>query len=201
MDEDHWWMYGGWKKGGGHTKEWINKTKEFIDYAFSLPNNRGMKCPCSKCRNSVCEDKRTLSLHLCKVSFMPAYEVWVHHNELVRQAALVVEDDDSTRDDRMDEMLDAIRPQFGANPKDPPTLEVPKFFDILRASVESLHEHTTVSVLAFTTHLITIKSKFAFSINCYNDFLNLISDVLPMNHKMLKDMYQSKNAFCSMYGV
>jgi hypothetical protein len=39
---------------------------------------------------------------------------------------------------------------------------------------------------------MTIKSKFAFSINYYNELLNLISDVLPMNHKMSKDMYQSK---------
>jgi hypothetical protein len=43
-------MYGGWKIGGGHTKEWMNKTKEFIDRAFSLANNGGMKCSCSRCR-------------------------------------------------------------------------------------------------------------------------------------------------------
>ena len=86
----------------------MNKTKEFVDRAFSLANNGGVKCPCSKCRNSVCEDKRTLSLHLCKVGFMPGYEVWVHHGESVHQIASVVEDDDSTSDDRMDEMLDAI---------------------------------------------------------------------------------------------
>jgi hypothetical protein len=34
--------------------------------------------------------------------------VWVHHDESVRQTASVVEDDDSTSDDRMDEMLDTI---------------------------------------------------------------------------------------------
>jgi hypothetical protein len=28
-------MYGGWKKGGAHTKEWLNKTHEFIDRIFS----------------------------------------------------------------------------------------------------------------------------------------------------------------------
>jgi hypothetical protein len=84
MDEYHGWMYGGWKKGGGHMKEWINKTKEFVNRAFSLANNRGMKCPCSKCKNSVCEDKRMLPLHLCKVDFMTGYEVWVHHNKLIK---------------------------------------------------------------------------------------------------------------------
>jgi hypothetical protein len=34
--------------------------------------------------------------------------------------------------------------------------------------------------------------KFAFSNNYYKELLNLISDVLPDNHKMSKDIYQSK---------
>ena len=92
--------------------------------------------------------------------------------------------------------------QFQPNPEDPPTPEVQKFFDILRASEEPLHEHTTVSVLAFVTRLMAIKSKFAFSNNCYKELMNLISDVLPNNHKMPKDMYQSKkNDVCARYGV
>jgi hypothetical protein len=157
MTEDHGWMYGGWKKGRGHMKEWMNKTKEFIDHAFSLANNGDVKCPCNRCTNSVCEDKRMLSLHLCMVSFMPGYEVWVHHVVSVHQTASVVEDDDSMSDDRMDEMLDVIRPEFGTNPEDPLTPEVQKFFDILRASEEQMHEHTTISVLAFMTYLMSIK--------------------------------------------
>jgi hypothetical protein len=40
---------------------------------------------------------------------------------------------------------------------------------------------------------MTIKSKFAFLNNSYKELLNLSSDVLPMNHKMSKGMYQSKN--------
>jgi hypothetical protein len=166
------------------------KTQEFIDRAFSLANNGGVNCPCNKCRNSICEDKRMLSLHLCKVGFLPVFEVWVHHDESVHQTASVAEDNDTMSDDRMDEMLDAIRPEFVTNSEDPPTLEVQKFFDILRASKESLHEHTTISVIAFMTRLMAIMSKFAFSNNCYMELLNLINGVLYMNHKMPKDMYQ-----------
>jgi hypothetical protein len=61
-----------------------------------------------------------------------------------------------------------------------------------------LHEHTTVSVLAFMTHLTSIKSKFAFSDKCYKELLSLFSDVLPSNHKMLKDMYQSKKLLSAL---
>jgi hypothetical protein len=39
---------------------------------------------------------------------------------------------------------------------------------------------------------MAIKSKFAFSINCYKELKDFISEVLPMGHKMPKDMYQYK---------
>jgi hypothetical protein len=75
-----------------------------------------------------CENKRTFTLHLCKVGFMLGYEVWMHHSDSVRQTALVVEADDRTGDDRMDKMLDAIQAELETNPEDPPTLEVQRFF-------------------------------------------------------------------------
>jgi hypothetical protein len=75
---------------------------------------------------------------------------------------------------------------------------VEKFFDILRASEEPLHEHTIVSIIAFVTHLMAIKSKFTFSNKCYKELLSLINDVLPSNHKMSKDMYQSKKLLSTL---
>jgi hypothetical protein len=53
---------------------------------------------------------------------------------------------------------------------------------------ELLHEHTEVTLLAFITWLVAIKSKYFFSNNCYNDLLKLISDILPKPHKVPKDM-------------
>jgi hypothetical protein len=149
VDEGHGWMYGGWKKSGAHTREWMNKTQEFINRAFSLPNNLSVKCPCSRCRNTLCEDKRTLILHLCKFGFMLGYAVWTHHDESVcqRTASMAEEKDDRRGDNRMDEMLDAIQPELETKSEDPPTPEVQKFFNMLRASEESLHEHMTVSIL------------------------------------------------------
>jgi hypothetical protein len=151
MAEDRGWMHGGWKKSGAHTREWMNKTREFIDHAFSLPTNRGVKCPCSRCRNALCQDKRTLTLHLCKFGFMLGYEVWTHHSASVHQRTTSVaeEEDDRRGDDRMDEMLDDIRSELETNSEDPSTPEVQNVFDMPRASEESLHEHTTVSVFAF----------------------------------------------------
>jgi hypothetical protein len=119
-----------------------------------------MKCPCSRGRNAICEDKRTLTLHLWKFDFMLGYEVCMHHGETVHQkiASAAEEEDDRSGDIRMDEMLDAIWPVHETNPNDPATPKAQFFFDMLRALDELLHEHTIVSILVFMTHLIGIKS-------------------------------------------
>jgi hypothetical protein len=70
--------------------------------------------------------------------------------------------------------------------------EVDEFFRLLKASEESLHEHTKVTLLAFVTRLMAIKSKFFFSNNCYNELLKLIEDVLLNPNKLPKDMYNFK---------
>jgi hypothetical protein len=99
----------------------------------------------------------------------------------------------------MDEMLEAIRAEVT---KDPPIAEVEAFFKLLKASEESLHEHTEVTLLTFISWLMAIKSKYFFSNNYYNDLVKLISDILLKPHKVPKDMYQSKkmmSALCLKY--
>ena len=151
MGEDRQWMYNGWKKSKVHSKEWFDKTDRFIDRAFSLSDTDVVRCPCNNCRNAKSHDRRRLSLHLCKFGFMPGYEVWVHHGERANQNAPVAEEDDVTDRDRMDEILDAICPESIPDVEDPPTSEVQKFFELLKAVEEPLLEHTIVSVLAFVT--------------------------------------------------
>jgi hypothetical protein len=122
---------------------------------------------------------------------MPCYEVWVHHGEEVPENEPVAEDV-VTDEDKMDEMLNAICLEFEEDFEDPSTLEVQKFLELLKSSEVAVHEHTTMSVLSFVTQLMAIMSKFVFSNNCYKELLNLFNDVLPTNHKVPRDMYQSK---------
>jgi ferredoxin-like protein FixX len=95
----------------------------------------------------------------------------------------------------MDEMLEAIQTEVT---EDPPTVEVEAFFKLLKASEESLHKHTEVTLLTFITRLMTIKSKYFFFNNCYNDFVKLISDILLKPHKVPKDMYQFKKIMSAL---
>jgi hypothetical protein len=82
--------------------------------------------------------------------------------------------------------------------EDPPIVEFEVFFKLLKASKEPLHEHTKVTLLAFITQLMAIKSKYFFSNNFYNDLMKLNSDILLKPHKVLKDMYQSKKMMSAL---
>jgi hypothetical protein len=165
MSDDRRWMYNAWKRNGAHTNEWWDKTSDFINRAFSLVTTEKIRCPCVNCQNVRCFNKVILTKHLVKYGFTTDYETWVFHGE--KYTAVVAEE--STNDwaggDRMDEMLEAIRPEFDLDTKDPPTLEVEEFFRLLKASEEPLHKHTKAIVLAIVTRLMAIKSKFFFSNN------------------------------------
>jgi hypothetical protein len=85
-------------------------------------------------------------------------------------------------------MLEVIQAEVT---EDPPTMEVEAFFKLLKAPGKPFHEHTEVTLLAFITQLMAIKSKYFFSNNCYNNLMKLINDILLKLHKVHKDMYQS----------
>jgi hypothetical protein len=92
----------------------------------------------------------------------------------------------------MDEMLEAIWPEFDLDTKDPPMPELEEFFRLPKASEELLHGHTKVTMLTFVTWLMTLKSRFFFSNNCYKELLKLFGDVLLDPNKLPKEMYYSK---------
>jgi hypothetical protein len=120
-----------------------------------------------------------------RMVFVLGYEVWTFHGK--PGTRVVAEDEHGCNVGnvhRMDKMLEAIQAEVT---EDPPTMEVEVFFKLLKASEEPHHEHTEVTLLAFITRLVAIKSKYFFSNNCYNDLLKLISDILSKPHKVCKD--------------
>jgi hypothetical protein len=133
---------------------------------------------------------------MCKNGFVSGYEVWTFHGESgTRVIAKDEHDCDVGVVDRMDEVLEDIQAEVT---EDPPTVKVEAFFKFLKASGEPLHEHTEVTLLAFITRLMAIKSKYFFSNNFYNDLMKMISDILPEPHKVPKDMYLSKKMMSAL---
>jgi hypothetical protein len=45
---------------------------------------------------------------------------------------------------------------------------------------------------------MSIKSKYNFSHCCYDDIFDVISDILPANHKLPRGMYQSKKMLAGL---
>jgi hypothetical protein len=189
MVEDRSWMYSGWDKEGNYINEWMDKATIFLDRAFS--QSKIVWCPCSRCQNSRClGDKRIIAIHLCKNGFVTCYEMWTFHGK--SGTRVIVEDKhdcDVGGVDRMDKMLEAIQAEVT---EDPPTSKVEALFKLLKALEELLHEHIEVTLLAFITRLMAIKSQYFFSNNCYSDLVKLSSDIFLKPHKVPKDMYQSK---------
>jgi hypothetical protein len=93
----------------------------------------------------------------------------------------------------MDVMIADIGMEYelGSEDQHPPS-KVQNFCRLLAASEEKVHDDTALTVLQAVTRLMTMKSKYNFSNQCYNDIVKLIIDLIPVKHNMLKDLYQSK---------
>jgi hypothetical protein len=89
------------------------------------------------------------------------YETWVFRGE---NATSEEKDGNSVSINRMVEMLEDIQPKFDLNIEDEPMLEVKEFLRLLKASKESLHKHTKVTLLALQSLLMNIKLIFSLTI-------------------------------------
>jgi hypothetical protein len=109
MIEDRAWMYNGWSRNGRrHYDEWVAKTKDFMDHAFSLSLSSTVRCPCRRHENNIFLNKERVSLDLCHFGFMPGHEVWEHHGEVVLKPNVEEkENNDWVGGDAMHKMLDS----------------------------------------------------------------------------------------------
>jgi hypothetical protein len=152
-------MYQGWRKRGARSSEWVTKTDAFLDHALAQSETGiDVRCPYSKCQNIYFLDRITMQIDLYKNVYILGYEVCVHHGEDPPPRIISeVQSHEEGDYDRMEEMIDDVwhelLPVNSKNPgqpsyyEDPPTPEVQKFFELLRATEEPLHEHTKVIAL------------------------------------------------------
>jgi hypothetical protein len=75
MAGDRVWMYNGWSKNEHHSDEWVAKTKEFVDHAFSLSLTSTVRYPYRRHENWIFLNKERVSLNLCQIGFMPIYKM------------------------------------------------------------------------------------------------------------------------------
>lgn len=192
------WMYKGHRNRGEVTAEWILKTTEFLDMAFSRDTRcADVLCPCNYCNNTRPQTRDVMMKHLCKYGFRPEYTVWVYHGETHPTREEVVcestEDEDRVVDiNRMDDMVDDIRDAYVSVEEEDPEPTAQAFFEMLSAATKPLHEHTQVSQLDATTRLLAVKSQYAISIAGFDALLNVVCALLPQGHKLPPNLYEAK---------
>jgi hypothetical protein len=113
------------------------------------------------------------------------------------QSAVANESDGNDDVDRMDGMVVGIGRGYDLESEDP-LPEVQNFYRFLAASEEKVHNDTDVTILQVVTHLMTFKSKYNFSKQCYNDIMKLIFYLISVKHNITKDLYQSKKVVSSL---
>jgi hypothetical protein len=102
--------HNGWSRNGCHSDDWVAKTKEFVDHVFSLSLIGTVRCPCRRHENNIFLNKERVSLYCYQFGFMPGYEVWEHHGEVVLNPNVEEEkNNDWVGNDVMHDMLDSPR--------------------------------------------------------------------------------------------
>jgi hypothetical protein len=134
MSDDLRCIYDSWNKSEAHSNEWWDKTKDFIECAFSLSSvGNKIRCPCIKCHNTKSFDKIAMTKHICQNGFAPDYEIWVFQDEKYNAVAAEEEVNEREGTDMMDEMLEAIQTKFTLDTDDLPMLEVEEFFRLQKS--------------------------------------------------------------------
>ena len=96
---------------------------------------------------------------------------------------------------------DAAGPDFEMNDvaEESPNLEAQKFFDMLEAAKQSLYsgceKHTQLS---FVARLMNMKSENGFSQKCYDQFIDLVKEIVPEENKVADNFYESKKLMRGM---
>ena len=162
MDDRH-WMYTGRPSQATMTDEWIRKTNNFLEAAWSQAEGSSfLWCPCNRCGNKKRKTKKVMGQHLCKYGFTPDYTRWIFHGEGHRMRDEVVRQriDDCDADGGVGDMLhDYPEAHFGEGPQEEePEASAKAYFKMLEAAQKPLHGHTKVSQLDGIGRLMALKS-------------------------------------------
>nr|GMD83380.1 uncharacterized protein LOC109168299 [Ipomoea batatas] len=156
-----------------------------------------IKCPCNqrKCQNTKFLDVPTVKFHLAKYEFVSDYYVWRFHGEC--NLRVDVEQDVGAPSQMASEevsnayhtmVMDAAGPEFNVDEiEESPNPEAQKFYDMLKAADQELwpgsKNHSQLSLVA---RLMSLKSENHISEKCFNQFTELMKEVIPEVEEMAK---------------
>ena len=208
---DRAWMYERLDNEGYLSSVYCDSLRGFLDFAFSNKEYVERKtmgtdivlrirCPCRKCKNRHYTVRDDVELHLLQHGFVPDYWTWWAHGERnvtyphVGQSSNPIEDDDVDGCTQM--VLDNLHPASSFPrtwEEQAPNESAQGFYDMLAdADVPLWDGCQNYSKLQAATRLLNWKSEFNITESAYNQLLPIIQDMLPDNHHLVGNFYETK---------
>ncbi|XP_019197160.1 PREDICTED: uncharacterized protein LOC109191027 [Ipomoea nil] len=211
MSSNRHWMYTR-IRNGLLTEEFLAGLETFIQFAtsqHSWMDGERIKCPCNqrKCQNTKYLDVPTVKYHLAKYGFVSDYYVWRFHGEYnvnldvdqdVGGPPQVASEEASNAYQTM--VMDAAGPEFNVDEiEESPNPEAQKFYDMLKAADQELwpgsNKHSQLSLIA---RLVSLKSENHISEKCFNQFTELLKEVVPEDNLVPDNLYETKRLLRGM---
>ncbi|KAL9230883.1 hypothetical protein vseg_006176 [Gypsophila vaccaria] len=174
-------------------KELINHAKNQEEYQ----NCYLLRCPCAKCRNLVYLTEVDVKKHLVLKGFCPNYYDWVcHGEEYPDETNLVSENpyrdmvEDTLRDNVNHIMEDALNADVVDESPNPQVLA---FFEMLKRAEQLVYEGSNMTLLQSASRLLNLKCEYNLPHKCVDGIASLIGDIIPQDHGMYRNFYETKN--------
>lgn len=196
----------------GLTDEFLYGVEGFMSYVCSREqftrDGRLIRCPCVRCACMKFLDMDSVKLHLYQKGFMANYYSWTCHGEESLTTDPGVEFEPANQNafhqsniqnlDRYESMvMDAAGPSVDANTREcepeMPNAAAQQFYQMLDAAKTPLWEGCEDhSELSASVRLLSIKSDYNMSEQCYNEVVRLMKETLPRGNRMVRDFYRTR---------
>ena len=129
-----------------------------------------------------------IELHLCHNGFKENYQTWTTHGKRRGNQNLEI-DSEVEREgfgetNQMDAMLVDLAGEHPPLDDETPTDFAEAFYGMVVSANEQVHEQTLHSSLSAVALLLAIKSQYNLSVACYDDYMELMHELLPPNSRI-----------------
>ncbi|XP_073105181.1 uncharacterized protein [Elaeis guineensis] len=192
--------------------EYINGVHSFLNFAFGQPTvSDRIRCPCTKCRNTVFKGRHEVRAHLIRNGIMKSYKHWVYHGETIEKNLEecnansrdnLDEEENTDYDDLIGMVHDACAfintdverddVNEGYEPQEP-NLEAAAFYRLLKDADKNLYPGCDkVSKLSFAVKLLHLKCSNNWSDTSMDKLLKVFKEVLPNGALVPNSFYEAK---------
>lgn len=217
------WMYNRLDRNRHLTPEFQDGVQVFLEYAskdeiFLMSPDQKMRCPCLKCKCRVFKDRPAVLVDLFNKGFMPNYYWWTNHGETLPEfPPAVVESSYYGTGDWRDEVnpyeqmiMDQAGPSVGQAlerdcvmeeqyTEEYPNPDAQRFYDMLAAARRPLWEGCDKhSELSAALGALSLKADSNMSGECFNRMMKLMSETMPTENHLPKNLYHAKKSVASL---